>query len=152
MHDPIDLRRERDARNPPIFQLHREHRRAICYVSDVFPNCGYLLIYYLASLDEHAFTTLPEVGAAPDMIGDDLPRNVEYLDDYGAAAGLKELSDDELDAFDDYEPSPISESDNVNVISRFGGETIKMLGGDKLNIIEDYFENMTPEPADGSAG
>ncbi|OCH92227.1 hypothetical protein OBBRIDRAFT_869049 [Obba rivulosa] len=108
--------------------------------------------YMLSSLDEYAFQKLPEVGAAPDMIQDDLPRNPEYLDDFGAAAGLKELSDDELDEFDNFESTPVNESDDVNVISRFGGETIKMLGGQALRIVEEYFENITPEPVDGSAG
>ncbi|KAH9854243.1 hypothetical protein C2E23DRAFT_754086 [Lenzites betulinus] len=108
----------------------------------------------LSSLDDHAFRRLPEVGAAPDMIEDDLPTNLDYLDEsFGAAAGLRELSDDE------FEESPIEGSytpsgaeDPRGVTSMFGGETVRMLRTEGLTIVENYFETLPPDSGDSSYG
>ena len=44
----------------------------------------------VASLDEDAFRRPPEVGPAPDMIYDDVPTKLEYLDvSFSASAGLR---------------------------------------------------------------
>ncbi|KAH9935004.1 uncharacterized protein B0H18DRAFT_1082721 [Fomitopsis serialis] len=95
-----------------------------------------------ASLDEHAFRQLPEVGAAPDMIYDDLPTNPDYLDEsFGAAAGLRELDDDEFDEADE----------NNTTAYAYGGETIRMLRPEGLQIIEHYFDTMTPDSVDGDS-
>ncbi len=57
-----------------------------------------------ASVEDLAFKKMPEVGPAPDMIFDDLPTNLDYLDEsFGAAAGLRELVDEDLDQFSDDE-------------------------------------------------
>ena len=59
------------------------------------------LIISKGSLDEQAFQRQPVIGPLPDMINDDLPRNLEYLDaSFGAAAGLRPFDDeDEEDEF-----------------------------------------------------
>ncbi|KAE9409647.1 hypothetical protein BT96DRAFT_953466 [Gymnopus androsaceus JB14] len=85
---------------------------------------------------------------APDMIFDDLPRNLDYLDEsFGAAGGLRELRDEDLDEFDDDEEVfPISSRDDDfdGVVSRVGGETIRMLRPEGLQIVDNHFDNLPP--------
>lgn len=96
----------------------------------------------LSSLDEDAFKTLPEVGAAPDMINDDLPSNPDYLDEsFGAAAGFREIRDDEFDEEDILVSNPNAEG----VVSNIGGETIRMLSDSGINIVEHHFDNLPPD-------
>ncbi|KAI0670368.1 hypothetical protein C8Q78DRAFT_1035864 [Trametes maxima] len=109
----------------------------------------------LSSLDDHAFRRLPEVGAAPDMIEDDLPTNPDYLDEsFGAAAGLRELSDDEFDESDVIEApyTPSGAEDPRGITSSFGGETIRLLRPDSINVVENYFETLPPDPGDSNYG
>lgn len=88
---------------------------------------------------------MPEIGPAPDMINDDLPTNVYYLDDsFGAAAGLREIRDDDLDDFEN-EKIASQASDDLTIVSRVGGETIKILDPQGLDIVEDYFLDIPPE-------
>jgi len=100
------------------------------------------------SIDQHAFQRVPEVGAAPDMINDDLPSNPDYLDvSFGAAAGLRELDDDDLDMDDPSQsrltgdakpPSP----PDTGVVSSVGGETIKVLDPNGLRAVENFFNTL----------
>lgn len=95
------------------------------------------------SLDEEAFKKIPEIGPIPDMIGDDLPSNLEYLDSsFGAAAGLRPLDDDDLDEFSPEEIVPEGYVPRAG-LSRFGGETIKMLQP-SLNIVENFYDTLPP--------
>ncbi|KAI0797999.1 hypothetical protein C8Q75DRAFT_709658 [Abortiporus biennis] len=102
----------------------------------------------LASLDEHAFRRLPEVGATADMIYDDLPTNPDYLDEsFSAAGGLRELTDDDLDDFG----STFNATDQPGVISKYGGETIRILQPEGLQIIEHYYNTLPPDANDEGA-
>ena len=102
------------------------------------------LIHYQASIEELAFKRMPEVGPAPDMIIDDLPTNLEYLDvSFGAAAGLRELSDDDLEEFEVEEPgseTPFAAGNVTGVVSKVGGETVKMLRVDGIRVVDNFFE------------
>lgn len=94
---------------------------------------------FLGSLDEEAFKTLPEVGAAPDMINDYLPSNLDYLDEsFGAAAGFREIGDDEFDEEDILATDANAEGGNSNV----GGETIRILSDPGIKIVEHHFDNL----------
>lgn len=107
---------------------------------------------FLASVDDLTFKRMPEIGPAPDMINDDLPTNMYYLDDsFGAAAGLREICDDDLEDFND-EEIPAQNSGDPNVISRVGGETIKIFDPNGLAVIEDYFLTIPPEANNRSSG
>ena len=110
-------------------------------------------IYGLSSLDDDAFKRPPEIGPAPDMIYDDLPNNLDYLDDsFSAAAGLRELRDDDLEDFDVKESDSdtlVADEGGTGITSKIGGETIKMLRPD-VQTVENYFDNLPPEPTDGS--
>ncbi|KIJ69300.1 hypothetical protein HYDPIDRAFT_145192 [Hydnomerulius pinastri MD-312] len=104
-----------------------------------------------ASLDEHAFKSIPEVGSMADMISDDLPANLDYLDaSFGTAAGLRELRDDDLDDFDTEEQSgrttPVA--GEVGIVSKVGGETIRILK--PFSFVEHHFDTITPDAAGGS--
>ncbi|KAF5380922.1 hypothetical protein D9615_004012 [Tricholomella constricta] len=103
----------------------------------------------MASVDDLAFMKVPDVGTAPDMISDDLPTNMDYLDEsFGAAAGLRELRDDDLDEFDIDESQaeyPHAIADGTGVISRIGGETIKILRPEGIKVTESYFDNLSPD-------
>ncbi|OAX41967.1 hypothetical protein K503DRAFT_832684 [Rhizopogon vinicolor AM-OR11-026] len=99
----------------------------------------------MASLDEQAFKRIPDVGTAADMINDDLPKNLDYLDeDFGSAAGLRELRDDDLDDFDveEYDRrSPVP--GEIGVVSNVGGETIRVIK--PIRPIEHYYDMIPPE-------
>jgi autophagy-related protein 2 len=103
------------------------------------------------SLDDQAFRRLPEVGAAPDMINDDLPSNPDYLDaSFGTAAGFRELRDDDLDEFD-VDDIPISAASQTGVISNVGGETIRILSEEGIRFVENYFNKLPHDSADDNS-
>ncbi|KAG1753407.1 hypothetical protein EDB19DRAFT_1669210 [Suillus lakei] len=99
----------------------------------------------MASLDEQAFRRIPDVGNAADMIYDDLPRNLDYLDEsFGSAAGLRELRDDDLEDFDvqeDGRTTPVA--GETGVVSKVGGETIRIMK--PIRPIEHYYDTIPPE-------
>jgi autophagy-related protein 2 len=86
------------------------------------------------------------------MIYDDLPTNLDYLDEsFGAAAGLRELRDDDLDEFDIHDittPTVTEAATNTGVISNIGGETIKMLHEGGISIVEGYYDDLPREEID----
>ncbi|KAF9013883.1 hypothetical protein BDQ17DRAFT_1341670 [Cyathus striatus] len=95
--------------------------------------------------DESTFHRPPELGPSPDMIDDDLPTNLDYLDEsYGAAGGLRELTDEDLedDSHEIVNHRFIAPSEK-GIISQFGSETIKMLQPEGIRVIEDYFDNIS---------
>ncbi|TFY72678.1 hypothetical protein EVG20_g338 [Dentipellis fragilis] len=101
----------------------------------------------MASVDDRAFQRVPEVGAAPDLISDDLPSNLEYLDEsFGAAAGLRDFDDEVFD--DEFHDSDVGNqvpaSGDPGVTSRVGGETIKLLRPEGIDLVEKYFDNLPP--------
>jgi autophagy-related protein 2 len=86
---------------------------------------------------------MPEVGSAPDLIADDLPANMDYLDEsYGAAAGLREMDDNDLDDFGDTFTPNVDEGDPT-IILRVGGETVRVLQSSGLSTTENHF-NILP--------
>ncbi|VDB83052.1 unnamed protein product [Peniophora sp. CBMAI 1063] len=94
------------------------------------------------SVDEAAFRAAPEVGAAPDMIADDLPVNMDYLDEsFGAAAGLREMTEEDMDDFDTTHTPEIDAYDPT-IISQVGGETIRLLEPEGLEIVENHFNTL----------
>lgn len=98
------------------------------------------------TLDENAFKRLaPALSHDPDMIEDDLPTNPDYIDaSYGSAAGVRDLTDEDLNEFDDgdYGGRRTPTQGDRGVVSITGGETIKMLIHEGLNIIEGYYDNL----------
>ncbi|KAF5373651.1 hypothetical protein D9758_000606 [Tetrapyrgos nigripes] len=109
----------------------------------------------MSSIDDLAFKRVPEIGPAPDMIFDDLPTNMDYLDEsFGAAAGLREFVDDDLEDFPGEETEFASrneEAQSPGVISKYGGETIRMLRPEPINIIEHHFDNLPPVAENGTS-
>ena len=98
------------------------------------------------SVDEQAFRRHPVIGPLPDLINDDLPSNPEYLDaSFGAAAGLRPFDDEEDEFYPEEEQIP-RESSGI-ILSRHGGETIRMLGAN-LEIVEYFYDNMTADNID----
>ncbi|KAK0459804.1 uncharacterized protein EV420DRAFT_1629183 [Desarmillaria tabescens] len=106
----------------------------------------------MSSIDDLAFKRVPEIGPAPDMINDDLPTNLDYLDEsFSAAAGLRELRDDDLEDFDNEDTDETQTPDDqlIGIVSKVGGETIKMLRPEGIHSVEHYFDSLQPEPMDG---
>ncbi|THH26562.1 hypothetical protein EUX98_g7623 [Antrodiella citrinella] len=103
----------------------------------------------MASLDERAFSRVPELISAPDMIQDDLPNNLDYLDEsFSAAAGLRELTDDDLDEFGNDGADDREDPDGL--VSKYGGETVRMLHPEGLRVVEHHFDTITPDADDGA--
>ncbi|KAI6036274.1 hypothetical protein BKA83DRAFT_4160612 [Pisolithus microcarpus] len=101
------------------------------------------------SLDEHAFRRVPEVGSIADMISDDLPANLDYLDaSFGTAAGLRELRDDDLEDFNTEEQSgrttPVP--GETGVVSNVGGETVRIFK--RFSFTEHYFDTIAPDTSE----
>lgn len=85
------------------------------------------------------------------MVNDDLPSNLEYLDEsFSASAGLRELNDGDLEDFDEDEAMQVNISDQTGVTSIYGGETIRLLDPQGLRVVENYFETLPPEALDES--
>lgn len=104
------------------------------------------LIISKGSLDEQAFQRQPVIGPLPDMINDDLPRNLEYLDaSFGAAAGLRPFDDEENEFFPEETGTDTNEVDNI--VSRHGGETIKVLNF-PIEVIDNYYDTLAPSSLD----
>ncbi|KIJ16946.1 hypothetical protein PAXINDRAFT_162541 [Paxillus involutus ATCC 200175] len=98
-----------------------------------------------------SFKIVPEVGSIADMIRDDLPANLDYLDaSFGTAAGLRELRDDDLEDFDTEELShpTTPEAGEIGIVSKVGGETIRILR--PFTFVEHYFDTISPNTATGS--
>lgn len=105
-------------------------------------------------MDENAFRRMPDLGPAPDMIHDDLPTNLDYLDaSFGAAAGLRELLDDDLfDVEPELAQGPGAAAPGIEgVISNIGGETIRMLVSEGIHVVEGHFENIPQDTIDVSS-
>lgn len=82
------------------------------------------------------------------MISDDLPNNPDYLDEsFGAAAGFREIRDDEFDE----EDILVSDANAEGVISNVGGETVRILSDSGINIVEHHFDNLPPDALDDSS-
>lgn len=80
------------------------------------------------------------------MIYDDLPTNLEYLDEsFSASAGLRELPDDDSD--DDFQYHNSAPSNVDGVVSQHGGETIRMFQPE-LGTVEHFFDTLPPENED----
>lgn len=83
------------------------------------------------------------------MIEDDLPSNLDYLDQsFSASAGLTAL-DEEEDEF--YLENSTQFSDQEGIVATYGGETIRLLDHDGLHIAEHYFDTLPPDAADESS-
>jgi autophagy-related protein 2 len=83
------------------------------------------------------------------MIYDDLPSNPDYLDvSFGAAAGLCELNDDDLDMDDQSRREQTGDTDfpsysaDKGVISSVGGETIRVLDPNGLHVVDNFFNTL----------
>lgn len=108
--------------------------------------------YSSASVEEQAFIRPAHLGSAPDMIYDDLPRNLDYLDNsFHLPGGLKEQGDtldidsEKVQVLRDAIPTS---SVTDGIISNIGGETIRMLDDRGINVIEGHFENVHQESSD----
>lgn len=85
------------------------------------------------------------------MVYDDLPSNLEYLDEsFSASAGLRELDDGEFEDFNEDESMQVNISDQTGIISVYGGETVRLLDTQGLRIVENYFETLPPAAMDES--
>jgi autophagy-related protein 2 len=107
----------------------------------------------LASVEDFAFKVAPEIGPSGDLIQDDLPTNLDYLDEsFGSAAGLRELREEDLDEFDDDEENGTQGvPDDPSTVSKIGGETIKIFESDGLEAVEGYFLSIPPDTSQGSS-
>jgi autophagy-related protein 2 len=93
-----------------------------------------------------AFRRQPDVGPAPDLISDDLPTNPDYLELFSGSAGLRELRDDDLEDFDTQEL--VAQENNLQptgLVSLIGGETIRLLRPEGLQIVEHHFDTLVPD-------
>ncbi len=85
------------------------------------------------------------------MVNDDVPTNPDYLDDsFSATAGLRELDDEDLEDFN-VDEMHVNITDQTGLISAYGGETIRLLDPNGLQVEENYFETLPPEANDESA-
>ena len=91
------------------------------------------------------------------MIHDDLPTNIDYLDEsFSATAGLRELRDEDLDDFSDVHDfevdlaSSATERSGTGIISRVRGETVKMMRQEGIQVVENFFESLPKDTSVGS--
>ncbi|KAF8317481.1 hypothetical protein DL93DRAFT_2165719 [Clavulina sp. PMI_390] len=96
-----------------------------------------------SSVDEHAFARPPEFTADADMIRDDLPSNIDYLEDsFGAAAGFRDITEDDLEDFDDPEAAFAAYAYPTMNTAKEEARILDPLG---VRPVEYYFDNLPPE-------
>ncbi|ORY21591.1 hypothetical protein BCR39DRAFT_553281 [Naematelia encephala] len=97
-----------------------------------------------SSVDESAFTRVPEIISGADLIEDDLPTNLDYLDQAtrhsNNAASVDRMTGETLrtweatgDSFDDA---------NAKFTSEVNGETVKILIQEAFEVEEDYWDSL----------
>ncbi len=87
-----------------------------------------------------------------DLINDEVPSNLDYLDEaFGTSGGVTALSDEEdFGALSDEGPygsspsTPVDEPPETPPTANLRQETIDLLHPEGVNIIEDFYENITP--------
>ena len=107
-------------------------------------------------MDENAFRQPPAIGAEPDMIEDDLPSNLDFIDaSYGSAAGARPLTPDDLEDYDEDGDGRLTPTlkggETDKIVSNMGGETIRMLTKEGIHIIEGYYDELPPESTTSSS-
>lgn len=106
-------------------------------------------------MDDNAFKQPPTIGPEPDMVEDDLPKNSEFIDaSYGAAAGARPLTEEDLEDFDDDDDddvdgrlTPTLGASTDRIVSNVGGETVRLLSVEGIQIVEGYFDHLPAEIA-----
>lgn len=79
------------------------------------------------------------------MMDDDLPTNLDYLDDsFGSLVGTHGIDDKETDEFSVHD-ADFARVEQEGVISLVGGETIRLLNPDGFRIVEHHFDTLVPE-------
>jgi autophagy-related protein 2 len=88
----------------------------------------------------------PQVGPTPELVDDDVPTNLDYLDDsFGAAGGLRAFADEDEFSVTDARENSLT---GAGLVSALGGETIRMLVEEPLRTIEHYYNTLPPEAAE----
>lgn len=101
-----------------------------------------------ASIDQEAFHQIPDIVAGADMIDDDLPTNLDYLDQTTRplAASARDRSTGET--LRTWEPAEFGEND-PKFAAEIKGETIRILFEKPFDMIEDYLDQL---PVTGGQG
>lgn len=99
-------------------------------------------INVFASVDENAFNRIPDMISGADLIEDDLPTNLDYLDH---ATRRIEVDKDRLTGESLRSWQATGESDlDVRLNSEVNGETVKILYDQPFEMDEGYWDRLSP--------
>jgi len=98
-------------------------------------------INVFASIDENAFNSLPEVISGADLIEDDLPTNLDYLDH---TTRHNDLSADKSTGETLRSWQTTDGETNTRLHAEMNGETIKVLYHESFEVEEEYWDNLSP--------
>jgi autophagy-related protein 2 len=98
-------------------------------------------INVFASIDEDAFNRIPELISGADLIEDDLPTNLDYLDH---ATRHSEVNADRAtgETLRSWQTTEGDVDSRLN--SEVNGETIKVLYHEPFEMEEDYWDTLPP--------
>ncbi|KAL7422146.1 autophagy-related protein 2 [Cryptotrichosporon argae] len=88
-----------------------------------------------ASIDNDAFTAAPDITSGADMMDDDLPTNLDYLD-HAARQALRAPGSATSETLRSWEHA----DDDTG--RREGGETVRVFDGPRWEMEEEYWENL----------
>jgi autophagy-related protein 2 len=93
---------------------------------------------HTGSIDEDTFRRLPDPISGMDLIEDDLPTNLDYLD--AASRTKREAAGDGSEGLRAWQ----TEHDDLdnNLASEINGETIKILVPGPISLQEDYWDTL----------
>jgi autophagy-related protein 2 len=95
------------------------------------------------SIDDEAFRQLPDLTAGLDLIDDDLPSNLDYLD---ATSGRRVKANERAPAESmrswETEHDETASLEDSHFAAEVKGETIKILADGPVELIENYWDTL----------
>lgn len=120
-----------------------ELEESINVFGTLLPQSVATLADFLGSIDEDTFRRLPDPTSGLDLMEDDLPTNLDYLD-ATARRGKRQTSGDSAEGLRSWQ----TEEDDIlhgnHLAAEINGETIKMLYSGPFDMREDYWDNLPP--------
>ena len=93
-------------------------------------------------MDEDAFNRVPDMISGADLIEDDLPTNLDYLDHAARHADIIPTDGSTGETLRSWQSTGEDDASDVRLTSEVNGETIKILHPEPFEMDDDYWDTL----------